>query len=191
LVSQIDDADPSVVSNVTTLRLEKRLTINSSITSYTLKFSNELYFPANDLPFAVITTKVGAQSFSYVGTDGNTYTNCFVENVDDGLNVYRLNEAGEKELVKTNVGSVDVATGEVTLTGFAPTAITTTPTNKLKFRAIPARSEIEPTREQIILLPTENINVGIVSDLINRSSTSHDRQTAGGQRGAGGYVITL
>lgn len=188
VVRAIDDADPSIQSNLTTLRLEKRMTINTSVTTYSVKFSNELYTATNN---AFVSSQVGTQTFTYVGEDGNSYTGCFVENANLVLNVYRTLANGTKELVKGNVGTINATTGVLSFAGFAPTSITTTPTNILKVRAIPAYSDIVPNREQIVLLPEENVTINVVDDLTHRLLTTFNRTTAGAQSGGGGYTVSL
>jgi hypothetical protein len=59
--------------------------------------------------------------------------------------------------------------------------------SELKIRAIPFNSDIAPTRDQIILLPPENITIAMVNDLLNRQNTISGRPS--GQLGSGSLGV--
>lgn len=194
LSSIIDKSEYSIQSNVTTLLLEKRFTIRSGQSSYTIKFSNPLFQSTSRNKLgsvsdnnAVITvsSKFGAQMFTHPNQAGVLETSCWIQNEGNIIHVYKSDAANTVMVVKSNVGTVDFETGTIKLTAFTPTNITTNLVNELRIRAVPLNSDIMPTRDQIILLPRENIQITVVEDLLNRRNTTFGRITAGGQFGAG------
>lgn len=188
LTGVIDAADPSVQSNLTTVRLEKRLSINTGTSSYTLSYSNPIYQPDSTSNVVSVTSRVGVQFFTHRDEAGLLRSTCYVENSGNTLNVYRQTADNEKLLTKANVGTVDFETGEVVFTSFSPTNITTNFISELRIQAIPRDSDLVPNRNQIIRIPTDGVSVLVVEDLYNRTSTTFGRITAGGRRGAGSFV---
>ncbi len=187
LASHIDDADDSIQNNLTMVQLEKRVTITPSTGSYTVKFSNPLYTPGPTANVVTITSRVGVQSFTHADESGVLRAGCYLENVGSVINVYRDESSGARVLTKSAVGSVDFTEGTVTFTGFYPTGITTNLINEFRLRAIPRDSDLLPSRQQIILIPTDSIVVSVVEDDLLRTSTYAGRATAGGRLGAGAF----
>jgi hypothetical protein len=183
----IDNTDSSIQSNLTNIRLEKRLSINTATSSYTVNFSNPIYEPDSSSNIVSITSRTGLQFFAHVDETGLSRTGCYVENSGNTINVYRTSGAIEKLLTKENVGTIDFDSGVVEFTSFAPLNITTNFISELRLRAIPRDSDLVPTLNQIILLPPDNVSVLIVEDLYNRTTTTFGRVTAGGRRGAGSF----
>ncbi len=186
LSSVIDKSDNSIQSNLTTVELEKRVTVNSAVTSYSVEFSNPIYQPESSANVVSLTTKVGNQTFSHRDIVGITRRGCYLMNSNTTINVYR-DELGARLLVKSGVGTIDFDSGLVSLTNFSPSAITTNLLNELRIRVIPRDSDLVPTRTQIILIPDDGITVAVVEDLLNRTRTTFGRVTAGGRLGAGSF----
>lgn len=188
IVNVVDTADTSIQNNLTIVELEKRLDIVSTTGSYTVNFGNPIYYPGAGANVVSFTSSVGVQTFTHVDEIGLERRGCYVENNQDVLHVYGNGGSGEKIVVKSNVGSINFSTGVVTFTNFRPTGITTSLNNQLKLRAIPSNSDIVPNRNQIILIPRENIKVIVIDDLVNTNMTTFGRVTAGGRIGAGSYI---
>lgn len=189
LTSAIDHAETSIQSNLTTLLVEKRLITNAATGSYTLLFSNPLYHPSVTSNVVVVTSKVGTQRFTHPDEVGVQRRGCYIENVGTRLNVYRDTSSGSRLLTKLAVGTVNFETGTISFTRFLPTSITTNLINELRIQAIPRNSDIVPTRQQIILIPSDNIVVSIIDDLLNITNTTFGKVTAGGRLGAGSFTV--
>ncbi len=187
LMTVIDKADPSIQSNLTRVVLEKRITINTSAPFYTVKFGNPIYQPDTTTNVVSVTTRIGMQLFSHPDFTGLVRRSCYVENDGNKLHVYRDDAAGNRILTYSNVGTVDFENGKLNFTAFRPTNVTTNLLGELRIRVIPRESDIVPSREQIILIPADNIIVTPVSDLLNRTNTTFGRVTAGGALGSGGF----
>lgn len=188
LSSVIDSSEPGIASSLTIVDLEKRLSINSASTSYTLDFSNAIYQPESSANVVSVTSKIGIQTFSYTDQTGVARKVCYLENSNTAINVYR-DELSARVLVAPNVGSVDFETGVIRFTSFTPSNISTNLINELKVRVIPRNSDLIPTRTQIITIQPDNITVTVVEDLVNRTNTVTGRATAGGRLGAGSFSV--
>lgn len=186
LMSVIDRCDASIQSNLTAIRLEKRVTINTTVPFYTVKFANPIY---NESGVIAVSSRVGTQLFSHPDASGLTRRNCYVENDGAVLHVYRDDAAGQRILTASRVGTVNFTTGTLSFTNFRPTNINTSISSELRLRAIPRNSDIIPSREQIVLIPADNITVSPVQDLLNRTNTTFGRISAGGQLGSGGTTF--
>ena len=195
LSSAIDDAHVSLVSNMTALLLEKRLPIVAGSSSYTVKFSNPLFYPLQLSRLGgtstgntiAVSSKVEGQLFSHVDESGLTQKYCWIQNDGADVHVYKTSTNSTPLLVKSDVGTVNFDTGTISFTNFTPKAITTNLISELKIRAIPFNSDIAPTRDQIILLPPENIVITMVNDLLNRQNTTAGRTS--GQLGSGSLGV--
>lgn len=270
LSSAIDDAEISVVSNMTSILLEKRLRILEGVSTYTVKFANPIFHstqyaqPGTISVGAVsVTSKVNSQLFSHVDEAGVLQKQCWIQNDvqtaqagkifveylhgktdqslistqklisvldlsrpespsesavliylktqhpnekinlinidfladessiinDTAIHVYKTGTDNNLLKVKSNVGSIDFETGTITFTTFSPKAISTNRISELRIRAIPLNSDIAPNRDQIILLPTDNITITLVNDLLNRRNVTYGRSSGGGQLGSGSFGV--
>lgn len=189
LMFAIDRSDASIFSNLTTVRLEKRFTVSPGRKSYLLSYGDPLYDPGVSANVVTVSSLVGTQRFTHPDQLGILRRDCYVENVGTVLHVYRTTADDQRLLTRPNVGTINFESGLVQFTDFAPTQITTSQFNQLRLRAIPSDSDLVPARDQIILVPRENITVSVVDDLTNRSRTTTGIATAGGQLGAGGIVV--
>ncbi len=195
LSSAIDNADASLVSNMTTLLLEKRVLIQAGVSTYTVKFSNPLFYSLELSRLGgtstgntiAVSSKVAGQLFSHVDEAGLIQKHCWIQNDGIYVHVYKMSTTNTPLLVKSHVGLVDFQIGTIRFSNFTPTAITTNLINELKIRAIPFNSDIAPTRDQIILLPPENITITMVNDLLNRQNTISGRTS--GQLGSGSFGV--
>jgi len=188
LTGVIDNSDTSIQSNLTTVKLEKRITINSATSAYAIKFSNPIYNPDSTSNAVSVTSRVGIQTFTHPDETGLLRSGCYVENSGNTFNVYRQVADNPRVITKENVGVLDFDLGNINFTNFFPTDISTNFISELRIQAIPRDSDLVPNRNQIILLPTESVSVLIVEDLYNRTKTTFGRITAGGRRGSGSFA---
>lgn len=192
----IDTAEISIQSNMSTVLLEKKFRVNAGVANYTLNFANPLFASgttvgiggyANAAGVISVSSKIGTQTFSHIDEFGFVQKFCWVENEGTALHVYKTDANNTSITIKSNVGSVDFAAGVVTFTNFSPRAITTNLINELRIRAIPLNSDVAPNRSQIILLPSGNIKITMVEDLLNRRNTTTGRSNFVGQLGFGSF----
>lgn len=177
----IDGAETSVVSNMTSVMLEKKMTISTTKRSYELYYSNPIFAPVyngtagtSTNPLSV-SSKVGSQLFSHIDEAGLTQRNCWIQNDGSIIHVCTLDTDGTTKIVKSSVGSVDFESGTIILTNFTPKNITTNNQNELRVRVIPDQLDLAPNQRQIILLHRENVSISMVEDTINRRGTTVGR----------------
>jgi hypothetical protein len=127
LVTTIDNADPSIVSNETDLRFVKRITPNlNEKTTYSININNPIHFTsttyvANADHIALHSdtfdlhsehTSVLSSNFTYNSTDGKTYPLSFIEDDQFG-NLRVFSPIGNELVVTDQIGTVDYFTGEI------------------------------------------------------------------------------
>lgn len=175
----IDSAEQSIQSNISAVKLEKRFRVVTSSGSYTLDFANPLFVSTVDNQIVTLTSRVGSQRFSHEDRTGTIRQGCYLENSGSVINIYRDEPSEGKILVKSNVGSINFASGKVTFTTLYPSAITTNYIGELRVQAIPNTSDIIARRSQIIRIPLESVNVRVVPDLLDRQETTTGRVVNG------------
>lgn len=129
LVSDIDNADTSIVSNDTELRIIKRINPNfNQKTTYKIIVGNVLYYDAtnysdneqhkqlHDSEIDARTTHATliSSSFTYNATDGKVYELAFFEDDSQG-NVLLFAPIENEILPIESVGTINYVTGEITL----------------------------------------------------------------------------
>lgn len=129
LVTTIDNADPSIVSNETDLRIVKRITPNLNVKStYTININNPIYFTSttyvtNSAHTSLHTdafdlhsehTSVLSSNFTYNSTDGKSYPLSFIEDDQFG-NLRIFSPVGNNLVVTDQIGTVDYITGEIVI----------------------------------------------------------------------------
>ena len=140
----IDDTDLSILSNQTTLKMQKRITPTLSVaTQYVINFVNSIQ-NSGSIGDVISTT------FTSQG-----YTSFIQDNSDGSLDIVRTSGA-QTVVVEANIGTVDYSAGTVTLNSFSPTAVANE--GILKINVIPVNKDINPLREQIILIADETIS---------------------------------
>lgn len=144
LIALIDNSDPSIISNITDVRVYKKL-INPSTTvstDYVINFG----IPLNtDRPIVI-------QSSTFM-LSGQS-----VEIIDDGIGHLFLNKKdGERQLIR-QIGTIDYASGELLLTGFVPQSYQGP---AIKFYAYPRDKDIATTKNNIISIEPNEVLVTV------------------------------
>ena len=156
LLREIDKVDPSILNNLLTVTLTKKLTVTiGASASYKANFSNQIYHPNNTYIGAVTSTQ-----FTYNDTVGNSETECFLDDQDGIIRVVKL-KLGIRTLIQNNIGTVSYSNGSISLSTFAPTAITG---NTVNITVTPAANDISPVRDQILLISNNDVTVTATTD---------------------------
>lgn len=123
-VSEIDRSSLGILSNTTTIMMQKRLVVESGKPfSYTTRFYNPIY-----------RAKVGvgqnllSDVFEHKNSK-NDVVNCYIEDDGNGLLHVYSNYTGTKTVVVEKIGTVDYDSGTVKLIGFNPVRINGTTLN--------------------------------------------------------------
>ena len=162
LVKEIDESEISVKSNQTSIQLKRLLYPNlGSSEAYTLPFSNQIYHPSNTF-WGAITSN----TFSYIDSANTQWEGCRLQDNNGTIEVYRFS-GEERIVVNNNVGTVNYLTGKISLTSFKPMVLnseTTGNTTPLDVCITPSSSDVNPLREQIILIESGDVNITMLDD---------------------------
>ena len=160
LIEAVNDADVSILSNITTVRMYKYFTptLNSGI-KYTLSYNNALYNPHsghNSSGGGVIS------SSGFKVNNDSSLNEHFLD--DDGAGNLRLYYLSGTTRVYTDTtyGTVNYTTGEVVLTSAHITSISnvdgaTSP--QIRVFATPSSNDVVPVRNQVLSIDTSNSTI--------------------------------
>jgi len=180
LTGLIDDADESILSNVTTVRLRKSFvpTIGNS-TKYTINFANALYNPHSGHASA----EGGILSSSGFKIEGDTTTVWFLD--DDGQgNVRRYKLDGSvRSYANSTQGTINYASGLVEVNSLNVSNIENirgAASTIIEVTVKPNSNDLIPIRNQILEIDVANSSVTVEADTL-----------VGGSANAGiGYITT-
>ena len=146
-VKTIDDADPSIVSNLTTIKIEKRFVPSlTNSTTYNINFNNKLSNPHAGHKYTLSSTAftINGQT-SYFDDDGNGV-----------LRIYYITGGGTRVYTNEDTGTVNYVTGLVTVKSFLPTAFVGT---SISIYADMDDNDVSAVRNQILLISGANVTV--------------------------------
>ena len=179
LVEAVNDADTSILSNITTVRMYKYVTptLNSGL-KYTINFNNALYNPHSG------HNSSGGGIISSTGFKVNNDSSAnehFLD--DDGAGNLRLYYLSGTARVYTDAtyGTVNYTTGEVVLTSAHITSISNVDgatSTQIRVFATPSSNDIVPVRNQILSIDTSNSTItGEVDGIESGSSQAGTNYT--------------
>ena len=163
----IDATDPSILSNITTVRMQKTFTPTlNAATKYELKFSNQLYHPhpGHNSAMGGITSSTG---FNISGQSGEFFMD------DDGngnIRAYSLVGGTTRTYLDTSIGSIDYTTGLITLDSLNVTA--SSETAGITITVIPSSNDIVPVRNQLLEIDLTGLRVTGENDTIESGGSS-------------------
>jgi hypothetical protein len=160
LSSQIDSTEPSIVSNITTIKLQREVAIQyNTTTTYTINLGNPIY-----------NTGVAEQSILSSGfyIKGNT-NKMYIEDLPDTsktigqLRMFYYN--GSIKTYYSTFGTVNYSTGDIVLSNLDITGIDLIEGNGSFVMTIkPQSNDVVSVRNQLVNIPSSNINVTMVLD---------------------------
>jgi hypothetical protein len=181
LLGLIDNTDTSILNNTTTIIMGKLFTPTlSTSTSYTINFSNPLYYPHSG--HNATAGGIIASTGFYLGSV--TTTEYFFD--DDGmgnLRIYYLVQ-GVRTYYDSTAGTVDYTNGIVkinslTMTGLANVDGATS--IRVRMTAVPSSYDIVPVRNQILEIDLVNTTVSASVDATATTGVGYTTvQTASG-----------
>ena len=185
LIQAIDEAEVSVKSNQTSIQLKRLLyPLLGSDEAYDMPFSNQIYHPSNTFWGAVTSN-----TFSYTDSANTQWAGCRLQDNNGVVEVYRTS-GEDRIIVNNNVGTVNYLTGKISLTSFKPLVIgseTTGNTTPLEVYITPASSDVNPLREQIILIESGDISITMLDDAGTGTYVEGTISTTDGTTLATGY----
>jgi hypothetical protein len=172
LIEDINNADTSILSNITTLKMYKYFTptLNSGL-KYTLNFNNALYNPhsGHNASAGGIISSTGFK----INDDSSTNEH-FLD--DDGAGIVRAYYLSGTTRVYTDstYGTVNYTTGEVILTSAHLTSISNVDgatSTRVRVFVIPNSNDIIPVRNQVLSIDTSNSTITGEVDAITSGSS--------------------
>ena len=168
----IDDADTSILSNITKVKMYKHITptLNSGL-KYTLSFNNAFYNPHSG------HNATGGGIISSTGfkiNDDSSTNEHFLD--DDGAGNIRVYYLSGTTRIYTNstFGTVNYTTGEIILTSANITSISNVDgatSTKIRVTTTPSSNDIIPVRNQVLEIDTANSTVAASIDEIESGSS--------------------
>ena len=164
----IDSADNSILSNITTLKIEKTIkpVLNTS-SQYILDYSNALYNPhsGHNATMGGIVVSTG---FTIAGNSNTIFID------DDGngnIRTYYLVGGTTRTYLNSTAGTVDYSTGLVTLPSLTITG-TSNSDGTVSVVVQPKSNDIVPVRNQLLEIDFTNTKVTAEVDTIESGGSS-------------------
>lgn len=160
-VYAIDNADESIISNDTKVKMIKRLTPALNIaTTYTIEFGNaadtdETASSAFDSPPVLLSS-----SFSYIDPSAQIiWENCYLQDDNLGNIAVLRNDGSGSNIVNSNIGSIDYTTGTVNIQSLMVADYT----NHISLYMTPKNKDILVDQKNIILLDLNDCDLTLES----------------------------
>ena len=172
LIENINSADASILSNITTVKMYKYFTPTlDSALKYTLNFNNALYNPHSG------HNATGGGVISSSGFKINNDSSASEHFLDDdgagNLRVYHLS-GSTRQYTDATYGTVNYTTGEVILTSAHLTSISNVDgatSTVVRVFVIPSSNDVVPVRNQVLSIDTSNSTItGEVDAIVSGSS---------------------
>ena len=176
----IDDADGSILSNITTLRIRKSFTpTTGSSSNYTVYFSNPLYNPHTGHRSA----EGGILSSTGFKVEGDA-TNIYFFDDDGTGNLRRYYLVGSvRTYVDNTAGTINYSTGQIDIGSINISSIENirgSASTVIELTVQPNSNDIVPVRNQILNIDVANSSITVLPDTL-----------VGGSANAGvGYTTT-
>ena len=168
----IDDTDPAITSNVTTVKLSKDFTptLNTSV-KYTIPFNNALYNPhsGHDMDAGGILSSSG---FTISGDTNEMFLN------DDGkgnVRLYYIADGTTNTYVNNTQGTIDYLTGLVTLNSLNIIGVSNVDgasATQVRLIVQPDSNDIIAVRNQVLEIDLTNTSITAVVDTVATGGSS-------------------
>lgn len=167
LSAAIDDADESVInSDVKVLMIKKINPLLEVSSSYVWSFGNQIYTDSPTL-YAYPPGRqpaITSSAFSY--TKGGTSYSSFIQ--DDGLGnlyIYTIDSQGNKVVLNNTVGSINYATGQVTINNLIVNALPIG-ASTLNIYARLITNDIATSANQVLIIDPMDVTITAIGERI-------------------------
>lgn len=159
----IDDAEKSITSNITRIRMRKNVnvTLNQRF-NYKICFGNRINAQvegAGDSP-SLITN-------GFKRADGGNFTYYLNDDGVGNIRLFYINTDGTRQYINGNWGTVDYVEGEVTVNDVIIDEVPGSITNTLQFSVIPESNDLVSLRETYLTIGIDNLVVNVIDDEIS------------------------
>jgi len=187
LLQTVNEADTSILSNITTVKMYKLVTPTlSEALKYTVSFNNALYNPhsGHNMTGGGIISSTGFK----ISDDDSASEHFLDDNGSGVLRVYYLN-GSTRVYTDSTYGTVDYATGEVILTSANITSISNVDgatSTTIRVFAVPSSNDIVPVRNQVLEIDTSNSTItGEVDGIVSGGSQAGTTYTTSSSYSSG------
>ena len=172
VLKTIDDADTSILSNITKVKMYKYITptLNSAL-KYTLSFNNAFYNPHSEHNKSAggVVSSTGFK----INDDSSTNEHFLDDDGAGNLRVYYLSGT-TRIYTSSSYGTVNYTSGEIILTSANITSISNVDgatSTKIRVTVQPDSNDIVPVRNQVLSIDTANSTItGSVDEIETGSS---------------------
>ena len=172
LLENINNADTSILSNITTLKMYKYITptLNSAL-KYTLSYNNAFYNPhsGHNSSAGGVVSSTGFK----ISNDDSTNEHFLDDDGAGNIRVYYLSGT-TRIYTSTTFGTIDYATGEIILTSANITSISNVDgatSTQIRVFAIPNSNDVVPVRNQVLEIDTTNSTITGEIDTVESGSS--------------------
>ena len=172
LTEAINNADTSILSNITTVKMYKFITptLNSAL-KYTISFNNAFYNPhsGHNSGGGGVISSTGFK----INNDSSTNEHFLDDDGAGNLRVYYLSGT-TRIYTSTSFGTVNYSTGEIVLTSANITSISNVDgaaSTRVRIFAIPNSSDVVPVRNQVLEIDTANSTISADVDEVESGSS--------------------
>ena len=172
LLEDINNADTSILSNITTIKLYKFITptLNESL-KYTLSYNNAFYNPhsGHNSSGGGVVSSTGFK----INNDDSTNEHFLDDDGAGSIRVYYLSGT-TRIYTSTSFGTVDYTTGEIILTSANITSISNidgAASTRVRVFAIPNSNDVVPVRNQVLEIDTSNSTITGNIDTVESGSS--------------------
>lgn len=155
-VKEIDSSDTSILSNETSLIMEKRVFPELNKTaSYSLKFGNSIYHPYDGY-----LTSLESSAFKYTDSNNLERTAYLDEDGYGKVRIYHILE-GVKTYLNSSAGSINYVTGVVNIDDVKINSVVDD--NFLRVKLTPKDKDIDSVRNSILLFDSNDIKITMLA----------------------------
>ena len=172
LLENINNADTSILSNITTVKMYKLITPTlSSALKYTLSFNNAFYNPhsGHNSSGGGVVSSTGFK----INNDSSTNEHFLDDDGAGNIRVYYLSGT-TRVYTSSSFGTIDYTTGEIILTSANITSISNVDgaaSTQIRVFAIPSSNDVVPVRNQVLQIDTANSSVSGEIDAVESGSS--------------------
>ena len=172
VLKTIDDADSSILSNITKVKMYKYITPTlASALKYTLSFNNAFYNPHSEHNKSAggVVSSTGFK----INDDSSTNEHFLDDDGAGNVRVYYLSGT-VRVYTDSSFGTVDYTTGEIILTSANITSISNVDgaaSTQIRVFATPASNDVVPVRNQVLTIDTANSSITGDIDTIESGSS--------------------
>ncbi len=164
----IDASDPSILSNITSLKISKSFTPTLNATNqYIINFSNMLYNPHGGHNSA----SGGILSSTGFTITSNTNTLYLDDDGNGNIRSYFFESGTNRSYVDSTFGTIDYATGTITLPSLIPSGVSNTD-GTITLTVQPRSNDVVPVRNQLLEIDLTNTSITGENDTIESGGSS-------------------